>query len=142
MGTFTAKSATIQRDWYLINAEGKTLGRLASVIAARLRGKHKVEFTPHMDMGDYMVVINADKVHVTGNKLKDKCYQHYSGYPGGLVSHTLGEMLAKTPARVLELAVRGMLPKGPLGRQMFRKLKVCVGDKHPYAAQQLKVLDI
>jgi large subunit ribosomal protein L13 len=140
--TFSAKSNEVQRDWYLVDANGQTLGRFASEIARRLRGKHKAEYTPHVDTGDYIVVINADKLKVTGNKLQDKVYYRHSGYPGGLKSVQLGKLQAQHPARVLEIAVKGMLPKNPLGRDMFRKLKVYAGSEHMHAAQQPKPLVI
>ncbi len=136
MKTFVAKPAEIKRDWYVIDAEGKTLGRMATEIARRLRGKHKAEYTPHADTGDYIVVINAEKVHVTGNKRKDKIYYRHTGYPGGLKQANLEIMINSFPARVIELAVKGMLPKGPLGRAMYTKLKVYAGAEHPHAAQQ------
>ena len=142
MKTFNAKSETVRRDWYLVDAAGKTLGRLASEIASRLRGKHKAEFTPYMDAGDYIVVINAEKVRVTGNKAQDKLYQHHTGYIGGLKSINFAKLIQKAPERVLETAVKGMLPKGPLGRDMFRKLKVYAGNQHQHAAQQPQILDI
>lgn len=140
--TFSAKSNEVQRDWYLVDANGQTLGRFASEIARRLRGKHKAEYTPHVDTGDYIVVINVDKLKVTGDKLRDKIYYRHSGYPGGLKSIPLGKLQAEHPARVLEIAVKGMLPKNPLGRDMFRKLKVYAGSEHMHAAQQPKPLVI
>ncbi|MGL4602422.1 MAG: 50S ribosomal protein L13, partial [Plesiomonas sp.] len=130
------------RDWYVVDANGKTLGRLATELARRLRGKHKAEYTPHVDTGDYIIVLNADKVAVTGNKRSDKVYYRHSGYIGGMKSATFEEMIAKHPERVIEIAVKGMLPKGPLGRAMFRKLKVYAGAAHDHAAQQPQVLDI
>ncbi|MGL5758038.1 50S ribosomal protein L13, partial [Plesiomonas sp.] len=130
------------RDWYVVDANGKTLGRLATELARRLRGKHKAEYTPHVDTGDYIIVLNADKVAVTGNKRSDKVYYRHSGYIGGMKSATFEEMIAKHPERVIEIAVKGMLPKGPLGRAMFRKLKVYAGATHEHAAQQPQVLDI
>lgn len=136
MSTFSAKSHEVKRDWYLVNAEGKTLGRLSTEIASRLRGKHKPEFTPHVDTGDYIVVINADKVRVTGNKANDKMYYRHTGYPGGLKEATFNQMIERKPTAVIEKAVKGMLPRGPLGRAMFSKLKVYAGDQHPHAAQQ------
>jgi large subunit ribosomal protein L13 len=136
MKTFVAKPAEIKRDWYVIDAEGKTLGRMATEIARRLRGKHKPEYTPHADTGDYIVVINAEKVHVTGNKRKDKIYYRHTGYPGGLKQANFDIMINNFPERVVELAVKGMLPKGPLGRAMYTKLKVYAGAEHPHAAQQ------
>ena len=142
MKTFTATPSTITRDWYLVDATGKTLGRLATVIASRLRGKHKPMFTPHMDTGDYIVVINAEKVRVTGNKLNDKMYHHHTGYIGGLRTETFADRIARRPTLVLEQAVKGMLPKNPLGRAMFSKLKVYAGAEHPHTAQQPQALDI
>ena len=142
MSTFTAKSETVQRDWYLVDASGKTLGRLASELARRLRGKHKPVYTPHVDTGDYLVVINAEKIAVTGKKLQDKQYHRFTGYIGNLKTETLAEALERHPERVIEIAVKGMLPKGPLGRAMYRKLKVYAGSNHPHAAQQPQVLDI
>ena len=142
MKTFSAKPETVKRDWYVIDAENKVLGRLASEIARRLRGKHKPEYTPHVDTGDYIVVINADKVAVTGNKESDKLYHHHTGYPGGIKSITLDKQRNKAPERIIETAVRGMLPKNSLGRAMFRKLKVYAGAEHKHTAQQPKQLDI
>lgn len=142
MKTFTAKAETVKRDWYLVDASGKTLGRLCSEIASRLRGKHKPEFTPHVDTGDYLVVVNAEKIAVTGNKLADKTYHRFTGYIGNMKSETLGQMLARKPERAIEIGVKGMLPKNPLGRAMFRKLKVYKGAEHPHTAQQPQVLDI
>lgn len=142
MRTFTIKSAEIEREWYVVDAEGETLGRLASRIAPVLRGKHKPTFTPHMDCGDYVVVINADKVHVTGRKLDQKMYHRHSGYPGGLKSITLRDQLATHPERVLQAAVKGMLPKNKLGRRMIKKLKVYASDSHPHEAQQPKPLEL
>ncbi len=142
MKTFVAKPETVKRDWYVVDAEGKTLGRLATEIASRLRGKHKPEYTPHVDTGDYIVVINAEKIAVTGNKAAAKTYYSYSGFPGGLKSITFEKLIARKPEMVLEIAVKGMLPKGPLGRAMFRKLKVYAGTEHNHAAQQPQVLDI
>lgn len=136
MTTVSAKPLEVRREWLLVDAADKTLGRLATEIASRLRGKHKPIYTPHVDTGDYIVVINAEKVRVTGNKLQQKTYYHHTGYPGGLKSITLEKQLDKAPERVLETAVRGMLPKGPLGREMFRKLKVYAGTDHPHVAQQ------
>jgi large subunit ribosomal protein L13 len=135
MKTFMANPATIERKWYVIDAEGKTLGRLAAEAAKLLRGKHKAIFTPHVDTGDNVIIINAAKVHLTGNKLTQKTYFRHSGYPGGTTFVTAGKMLAARPERVLELAVKGMLPKNTLGRQMYRKLKVYSGPSHPHAAQ-------
>lgn len=142
MTTFTAKSETVQRDWYLVDAAGKTLGRLSTELARRLRGKHKPVYTPHVDTGDYLVVINAEKIVVTGNKLKDKKYHRFTGYIGNLKTESLEQALQRHPERVIEIAVKGMLPKGPLGRTMYRKLKVYSGAEHPHAAQQPQVLDI
>ena len=142
MKTFSAKPEDIRRDWYVVNASGKTLGRLATEIAKRLRGKHKVIYTPHVDTGDYIVVINADKLKVTGNKSEDKIYHRHTGFPGGIYSTNFKKMQDKFPGRALEKAVKGMLPKGPLGRAMFRKMKVYAGAEHSHAAQQPQVLDI
>jgi large subunit ribosomal protein L13 len=142
MKTFVAKPETVKRDWYVVDAEGKTLGRLASEIASRLRGKHKAEYTPHVDTGDYIIVVNAEKVAVTGNKAKDKMYHRHTEFPGGLKSFSFEKLIERKPEMVLELAVKGMLPKGPLGRAMYRKLKVYAGAEHNHAAQQPKVLDI
>ena len=142
MKTFVAKPAEVKRDWYVVDAEGKTLGRMSAEIASRLRGKHKPEYTPHTDCGDYIVVINADKVAVTGNKRKDKMYHHVTGYIGSLKSTNFETLIAKAPERPVEFAVKGMLPKGPLGRAMFKKLKVYAGTDHPHTAQQPKTLDL
>ncbi len=142
MKTFSAKPAEVKRDWYVVDASGKTLGRLATEIAKRLRGKHKAEYTPHVDTGDYIVVINAEKVQVTGNKAQDKMYHHHTGYIGNLKSISFEKLMDKAPQRVIEIAVQGMLPKNPLGRQMFGKLKVYAGSQHPHVAQQPRVLDI
>ena len=142
MKTFVAKPETVKRDWYVVDAEGKTLGRLSTEIASRLRGKHKPEYTPHVDTGDYIVVINAEKVAVTGKKRTDKMYHHHTGFIGGLKSISFDKLIAKKPEMVIGTAVKGMLPKGPLGRAMFRKLKVYAGTEHNHAAQQPKVLDI
>ncbi|MCK5715879.1 MAG: 50S ribosomal protein L13 [Thiomargarita sp.] len=136
MKTFSAKPQTIQRQWFIIDAQHFVLGRLATEIAKRLRGKHKPEYTPHMDTGDYIVVINAEKIRVTGRKETNKMYYHHSGYPGGLKSISLEKLRQKAPERILEIAIKGMLPKGPLGRDMFRKLNVYVGSEHKHAAQQ------
>lgn len=140
MKTFMASPATIDRKWYVVDAEGMTLGRLASEVASVLRGKNKPTFTPHMDTGDYVIVVNAEKIKVTGKKLDQKTYYHHSGYVGGLKETTLKEKLAKKPEQVFELAVKGMLPKGPLGRQMYRKLFVYAGPEHKHAAQKPEVL--
>ncbi len=142
MKTYTAKSESVQRDWYVIDAEGKTLGRMAAEIATRLRGKHKPEFTPHVDTGDYIVVINAAKVAVTGNKAKDKMYYHHTGFIGGIKSISFEKLIDKAPERTIQSAVKGMLPRGPLGRAMFKKLKVYAGTEHPHAAQQPKELNV
>ncbi len=142
MKTFSAKPAEVQRDWFVIDAKGKVLGRLATEIARRLRGKHKPEYTPHVDTGDYIVVVNADKVHVTGNKEKDKMYYRHTGYVGNLKSVNLAKLRGTHPERIINLAVKGMLPKNPLGRAMFRKLKVYAGSDHQHQAQQPKVLEI
>ena len=141
MKTFSAKAHEVNRDWFVVDAQGKTLGRLASEIARRLRGKHKPVYTPHVDTGDYIIVVNADKVHVTGNKASDKIYYHHTGYIGNLKSASFEQMQAKAPGRVIELAVKGMLPKNSLGRAMFRKLKVYAGPDHQHAAQQPKPLE-
>ena len=141
MKTFTATPATIKREWCVVDATDKTLGRLATELAHRLRGKHKPEFTPNMDTGDHMVVINAEKIKVTGNKLEDKMYHRHTGYIGNLKSASFEQMQTKAPGRVIELAVKGMLPKNPLGRAMFRKLKVYAGPDHQHAAQQPKPLN-
>lgn len=142
MQTFIAKAETVQQNWYVVDATALTLGRLASEIARRLRGKHKPEFTPYMDAGDYIVVVNAEKIRVTGNKAEDKMYHSYSGYQSGLKTTNLGKLLEKDAPKVLEIAVKGMLPKGPLGRQVFSKLKVYAGDKHPHTAQQPQPLNL
>lgn len=142
MKTLSAKPETVKRDWYVVDATGKTLGRLSTEIASRLRGKHKPEYTPHVDTGDYIVVVNAEKVTVTGKKAKDKIYHRHTGYIGGLKSITFEKLIAKAPERVIEGAVKGMLPRGPLGRAMFKKLKVYAGTDHPHTAQQPKDLDI
>ena len=142
MKTFVAKPAEIKRDWYVVDAENKTLGRLAAEIALRLRGKHKPEYTPHADCGDYIVVVNAEKVAVTGKKRTDKMYHHHTGYIGSLKSTNFEKLIDKAPSRPLEFAVKGMLPRGPLGRAMFKKLKVYAGTDHPHTAQQPKTLDV
>ena len=142
MKTFSAKASEVNHDWCLVDASDKTLGRLASEIAHRLRGKHKAEYTPHVDTGDYIVVINAEKVRVTGAKRTDKMYHRHTGYPGGLKSMSFEKMIDKAPERVIQGAVKGMLPRNPLGRAMFRKLKVYAGTEHPHAAQQPQVLNI
>ena len=142
MKTFSAKSHEVRRGWYLVNAQGQTLGRLATAIAHRLRGKHKPEYTPHVDTGDYIVVINAEKIRVTGNKLKDKIYYRHTGYIGNLKSEPLESLMARAPEQVIKRAVKGMLPRNPLGRQMLRKLKVVRGEDHPHGAQQPRPLEL
>ena len=142
MKTFSAKKGEVSSDWFVVDADGKTLGRLASEIAFRLRGKHKPEYTPHMDVGDHVVVINASKVKVTGKKLQQKMYYRYTGYVGNMKSMTLEKQLETHPERVIEHAVKGMLPKNPLGRDMYRKLRVYAGAEHPHAAQQPQTLEI
>ena len=141
MKTFSAKAESVQRDWFVVDATDKTLGRLCSEIASRLRGKHKPIFTPHIDTGDYIVVVNAEKIAVTGNKLEDKNYHRFTGYVGNLKTTPLKTMLAKHPERVIEIGVKGMLPKNPLGRAMSRKLKVYSGAEHPHTAQQPQPLN-
>lgn len=142
MKTFSAKAEAVQREWFIVDAKGKTLGRLATEIATRLRGKHKPEYTPHVDTGDFIIVVNAAEVNVTGNKAKDKMYHRHTGYIGGLKSISFEKLIQKAPERTIETAVKGMLPKGPLGRAMFKKLKVYPGAEHPHTAQQPKQLDI
>jgi large subunit ribosomal protein L13 len=142
MKTLSAKPEAVKRDWYVVDATGKTLGRLSTEIASRLRGKHKPEYTPHVDTGDYIVVVNAEKVAVTGKKASKKVYNHHTGYIGGLKSITFEKLIDKAPERVIEGSVKGMLPRGPLGRAMFKKLKVYAGTEHPHTAQQPKELDI
>lgn len=136
MSTYSAKPNSVPQNWYLVDATGQTLGRIATEIACRLRGKHKPEFTPHVDTGDYIVVINAEKVQVTGNKEKAKEYHHYTGYQSGLKTINLEKLRVKAPQQIIEIAVKGMLPKGPLGREIFKKLKVYPGAEHPHASQQ------
>ena len=140
MNSFMANPAKVERKWYVVDATGYTLGRLASEVAKVLRGKNKPVFTPHVDTGDYVIVVNADKIKVTGKKLDQKIYYHHSDYVGGMKETTLREMLSKKPEKVVELAVKGMLPKGPLGREMFTKLHVYAGAEHPHAAQQPEAL--
>jgi large subunit ribosomal protein L13 len=140
--TVSAKPAEVRRDWFLVDAEDKTLGRLATEIARRLRGKHKPIYTPHVDTGDYIVVINAEKIRVTGNKMQDKMYHHHTGYVGNLKSISLEKQLEKAPERVLDSAVRGMLPRSPLGRSMMKKLRIFAGSEHTHQAQQPQTLDI
>jgi len=142
MNTFSAKPAEVSRDWFVVDATGKTLGRLSTEIARRLRGKHKPEYTPHVDTGDYIVVVNAEKIRVTGKKMQNKIYYHHTGFIGNLKSITLEKLLDKAPERVIEKAVKGMLPRGPLGRQMFGKLKVYAGPEHNHTAQQPIPLEI
>ena len=142
MKTYSAKAGEVNHDWFVVDAADKTLGRLASEIAHRLRGKHKPEYTPHVDTGDYIVVINADKIRVTGAKASDKMYHRHTGYPGGLKSLSFEKLIDKAPERVIQGAVKGMLPRNPLGRAMFRKLKVYAGTEHPHAAQQPQALNI
>jgi large subunit ribosomal protein L13 len=142
MKTFSAKSHEVQRDWYIVDATDKVLGRLAAEIAHRLRGKHKAEYTPHVDTGDYIVITNAEKVKVTGRKHEDKMYYHHSGFPGGIKSINFAKLQLENPTRIIERAVKGMLPKNPLGRAMYRKLKVYAGNEHPHVAQQPKSLDL
>ncbi len=140
--TFSAKPETVERGWFVVDAENMVLGRLASEIAKRLRGKHKPIYTPHVDTGDYIVVINAEKIRVTGRKRTDKMYYHYSGYPGGMKSINFDKLIKKAPERIIQLAVKRMLPKGPLGRVMFRKLKVYAGPEHKHSAQQPEPLTL
>ncbi len=142
MNTVFLNSQTVRRDWFVVDASGKTLGRLASAIAMRLRGKHKPAYTPHVDCGDNIIVVNAEKVAVTGDKLRDKMYYHHTGAIGGIKSIALGKMLAEHPERAIEIAVKGMLPKGPLGRKMFKKLHVFAGGQHPHTAQQPKAIEL
>ena len=142
MKTFVAKAESVERDWFLVDAENKTLGRIATEIATRLRGKHKPEYTPHCDTGDYIVVVNAEKVKVTGNKAKGKIYYSHTEFPGGLKEISFEKLIEKAPERAIEFAVKGMLPKGPLGRQMFRKLKVYAGPEHKHTAQQPQLLEL
>ncbi|MEH6358945.1 MAG: 50S ribosomal protein L13 [Pseudomonadales bacterium] len=142
MKTYTAKPQTVTRDWYVVDATDKTLGRLATELASRLRGKHKPEYTPHVDTGDYIVVINAEKIRVTGKKATDKMYYRHTGFPGGLKSASFNELIAAAPERVIELAVKGMLPRNPLGRAMRKKLKVYAGTDHPHTAQLPVALEL
>ena len=142
MKTFSAKPHEVQHGWYLVNAQGRTLGRLATEIARRLRGKHKPEYTPHVDTGDYIVVVNAEKIRVTGTKLKNKIYYRHTGYIGNLKSESLQSMLERAPEQVLKLAVKGMMPRNSLGRQMLRKLKIVRGEDHPHVAQQPQPLEL
>lgn len=142
MKTYSANKETVKRNWYIVDATDKTLGRMASEIARRLRGKHKAEFTPHVDTGDYIVVINAEKISVTGKKRTDKVYYHHSGYPGGIKSRSFEDMVERAPERVVEMAVKGMMPKNKLSRSMLGKLKVYAGGEHPHSAQQPQSLEI
>lgn len=142
MKTFSAKAETVTREWFVVDAEDKVLGRIASDIASRLRGKHKPEYTPHVDTGDYIVVINAEKVRVTGRKATDKMYYHHTGYIGGIKEISFDKLIQKAPERAIETAVKGMLPKGPLGRAMLKKLKIYAGTQHPHSAQQPKELTL
>lgn len=142
MKTFSAKAENVRRDWYLIDASNKTLGRLASEVARRLKGKHKPEYTPHVDTGDYIIITNAEKIRVTGKKKQEKIYHRHSGYPGGMKELTLAKLLSSHPERVIEFAVKGMLPKNPLGRAMYRKLKVYAGNTHDHQAQQPQTLEL
>ena len=142
MSTVFVNAQTVRRDWVVVDASGKTLGRLASAIAMRLRGKHKATYTPHVDCGDNIIVVNAEKVAVTGAKLRDKMYYHHTGAIGGIKGIALGKMMAEHPERAIEIAVKGMLPKGPLGRKMYKKLHVFAGDKHPHAAQQPQAIEL
>ena len=142
MKTFSAKAHEVKRDWLVVDASDKVLGRLASQVALRLRGKHKAEYTPHVDTGDYIIVLNADKIRVTGQKATQKMYYRHTEYPGGIKSESFEKLLARRPTRIIELAIKGMLPKNPLGRDMFRKLKVYAGNEHPHTAQQPKALKV
>jgi large subunit ribosomal protein L13 len=142
MKTYSARPQDVRRQWHLIDAEGKTLGRLATEVARRLRGKHKPEYTPHIDTGDYIVIINAEKIHVTGRKMSDKMYHHHTGYIGNLKSINLEKLLERKPEKVIQQAVKGMMPKGPLGRAMLGKLKIYAGAEHPHAAQQPQALEL
>ncbi|RMD71495.1 MAG: 50S ribosomal protein L13 [Gammaproteobacteria bacterium] len=142
MKTYSAKPGAVEQQWYIVDADGQTLGRLATEVARRLRGKHKPEYTPHVDTGDFVIVINASKVRVTGKKARDKIYHHHTGYPGGIRSISFEKLMAKAPERVIEHAVKGMLPKNPLGRAMFRKLKVYAGAEHRHQAQKPQPLKI
>ncbi len=142
MKTYSAKPGQVEQNWLIIDADGLTLGRMATAISTRLRGKHKPEYTPHVDTGDYIVVINAEKVQVTGNKAEDKMYHAHSGFPGGLKTHSFSELQQKAPENIIRLAVKGMLPRTPLGRAMFKKLKVYAGPEHPHSAQQPQPIEI
>ena len=142
MKTFSAKPETVKRDWYVVDATGLTLGRLATEVATRLRGKHKPEYTPHVDTGDYIVIVNAEKIHVTGNKAQNKIYYSHTRFPGGLKSMNFEKLNQRAPERIIELAVKGMLPRNPLGRAMYRKMKVYAGADHPHTAQQPQELKV
>lgn len=142
MKTLSAKPESVKRDWYVVDASGKTLGRLSSEIAKRLRGKHKPEYTPHVDTGDYIVVINAEKITVTGKKVEDKKYYHHTGFPGGIKETNFSKLQQSKPTKIIELAVKGMMPRNPLGRAMLSKLKIYAGTEHPHTAQQPQQLDI
>ncbi len=142
MKTYSAKPQEVKREWFEIDAEGMVLGRLATKVASVLRGKHKAEYTPHVDTGDYIVITNAEKIKVTGNKFNDKMYYHHTGHPGGIKSMSFKKLQDKNPVKIIELAVKGMLPKNPLGREMYRKLKVYAGSDHPHTAQQPRKLEI
>ena len=142
MKTYSAKPHEVDQNWLLVDAEGQTLGRMATMIATKLRGKHKAEYTPHVDVGDYIVVINAEKVQVTGNKSRDKLYHSHSGYPGGLKSISFEKLIDKSPEKIIKLAVKGMLPRTPLGRTMYKKLKVYAGPEHPHGAQRPEALQL
>ena len=142
MKTYSAKPESVKRDWYVVDASGKTLGRLAAEVASRLRGKHKPEYTPHVDTGDYIVVINASQIQISGKKAQAKMYYSHTGFPGGIKSINFEKLVDKAPEQIIQKSVKGMLPKGPLGRAMFKKLKVYAGAEHPHAAQQPKELDI
>lgn len=140
--TYATKPDVIERRWWVVDAKGMTLGRVASKVAPLLRGTHKAYFTPHLDTGDYVIIVNADKIHVTGKRMDQKTYYRHSGYPGGLKSMTLREMMDRFPTRALRLAIKGMLPKGPLGRRMFKKLKIYASADHPHQAQQPRILEL
>jgi len=142
MKTFSAKGHEVKRDWIVVDASNKVLGRVATEVARRLRGKHKAEYTPHVDTGDYVIITNAEKIIVTGNKFENKMYHHHTGFPGGIKSVNFAKMQGKNPKKIIELAVKGMLPKNPLGREMYRKMKVYIGSEHPHSAQQPKQLEI
>ncbi len=140
--TYATSPTVVERRWWVVDAKGMTLGRVASKVAPLLRGTHKTYFTPHLDTGDYVIIVNADKIHVTGKRMDQKIYYRHSGYPGGLKSMTLREMMSRFPTRALRLSIKGMLPKGPLGRRMFKKLKIYAGADHPHQAQQPQMLEL